>query len=87
MVEGIGIVTCIYVALKAGAYCIINYRIYDVDQGGRTKLGHVLEMLVWVSLTRAARTAGQTIYQLKESLLDDYIRQQLQKLPISINIA
>ena len=34
---------------------------------------------VWVSLTRAARTAGQTIYQFKESLLEDYIRQQLQK--------
>ena len=42
---------------------------------------------VWVSLTRAARAAGQTIYQLKESLLDDYIRQQLQKPSISINIA
>ena len=42
---------------------------------------------VWVSLTRAARAAGQTIYQLKESLLDDYIRQQLQKPAISINIA
>ncbi len=42
---------------------------------------------VWVSLTRAARAAGQTIYQLKESLLDDYIQKQLQKPSISINIA
>ena len=42
---------------------------------------------VWVSLRRAARTAGQTIYQIKESLLDDYIRQQLQNPSISINIA
>ena len=38
-------------------------------------------------LRRAAEAAGQTIYQLKESLLDDYIRQQLQKPLISINIA
>ena len=42
---------------------------------------------VWVSLTRAARAAGQTIYQLKESLLEDYIRQQLHKPTISVNIA
>ncbi len=42
---------------------------------------------IWVSLTRTARAAGQTIYQLKGSLLDDYIRQQLQKPAISINIA
>lgn len=38
----------------------------------------------WLSFTRAA---GQTIYQLKESLLDDYMRKQLQKPTISINIA
>ena len=41
----------------------------------------------WVSLARAARAAGQSLYQLKESLLDDYIRQQLQNPSISINIA
>ena len=42
---------------------------------------------VWVSLKRAARAAGQTIYQLKESLLHDYMRQQLHKPTISVNIA
>ena len=42
---------------------------------------------VWVSLRRAARRVGQTIYQIKEGLLDDYIRQQLSKPSISINIA
>ena len=40
-----------------------------------------------VSLRRAAKAAGQTIYQLKEGLLDDYIRHQLQNPAISINIA
>ena len=54
----------------------------------RAQRNHIACCLwVWVSLTRAARAAGQTIYQLKESLLDDYIRQQLQKPSISINIA
>lgn len=42
---------------------------------------------VWVSLTRAARATGQTIYRLKESLFDDYIRQQLKKPSIVVNFA
>ena len=54
----------------------------------RVQRNHIACCLwVWVSLTRAARAAGQTIYQLKESLLEDYIRQQLQKPAISIKIA
>ena len=54
----------------------------------RAQRNHIACCLwVWVSLTRAARAAGQTIYQLKESLLDDYIRKQLLKPTISINFA
>ena len=54
----------------------------------RAQRNHIACCLwVWVSLTRTARGTGQTIYQLKESLLDDYIRQQLQTPAISINIA
>ena len=54
----------------------------------RAQRNHIACCLwVWVSLRRAAEAAGQTIYQLKEGLLDDYIRQQLQKPLISINIA
>ena len=54
----------------------------------RAQRNHIACCLwVWVSLTRAARAAGQTIYQLKESLFDDYIRQQLENPAISINIA
>ncbi len=32
---------------------------------------------VWVCLTRTARAVGRTIYELKDSLLDDYLRYQL----------
>ena len=54
----------------------------------RAQRNHIACCLwVWVSLTRTARGTGQTIYQLKESLLDGYIRQQLQTPAISINIA
>jgi hypothetical protein len=45
VVEGIGIVTCVYVNPKTQAYWIIDYRLYDVDRDGKTKLQHLLEML------------------------------------------
>ena len=32
VIEGIGIVTCVYVNTKTRAYWIIDYRIYDVDR-------------------------------------------------------
>ena len=54
----------------------------------RAQRNHIACCLqVWVSLTRAARAVGQTVYQLKESLLDDYIRQQLKKPAIVVNFA
>ena len=37
--------TCVYVNAKTRAYWIIDYRIYDVDRDGKTKLQHLLEML------------------------------------------
>ncbi len=42
---------------------------------------------VWVFLKRAAQATGQTLYQLKASLLQDYTRKQLQNPTISPNIA
>ncbi len=45
VIEGIGIVTCVYVNPKTRAYWIIDYRLYDVDRDGKTKLEHVLDML------------------------------------------
>ena len=54
----------------------------------RAQRNHIACCLwVWVSLTRAARAVGQTIYQLKHGLFDDYIRLQIEKPSISINIA
>ena len=45
VVEGIGIVTCVYVNPKTHTYWIIDSRIYDVDRDGKTKLKPLLEML------------------------------------------
>ena len=45
VIEGIGLVTCVYVHPKTQAYWIIDYRIYDVERDGKTKLQHLLDML------------------------------------------
>ncbi len=44
-------------------------------------------LLVWVRLKELARQTGQTIYQLKHSLLDDYLRHQLRNPSIKMSLA
>lgn len=45
VIKGIGVVTCVYVNPETDQFWIIDYRIYDPDGDGKTKLDHVLEML------------------------------------------
>ena len=45
VIKGIGIVTCVYVNPELDQFWIIDYRIYDPDGDGKTKLDHVQEML------------------------------------------
>ena len=42
---GIGIVTCVYINPEEDAYWVLDYRIYDPERDGKTKIEHVLEML------------------------------------------
>lgn len=46
VIKGIGIVTCVYVNPELNQFWIIDYRIYDPEGDGKTKLDHVQEMLV-----------------------------------------
>jgi hypothetical protein len=46
VIKGIGIVTCVYVNPELDQFWIIDYRIFDPDGDGKTKLDHVQEMLV-----------------------------------------
>ncbi len=46
VINGIGIVTCVYVNPPLDQFWIIDYRIYDPDGDGKTKLDHVQEMLL-----------------------------------------
>jgi hypothetical protein len=45
VIRGIGLISCIYVNPETGHYWVIDYRIYDPDGDGKTKLDHVADML------------------------------------------
>ena len=44
-INGIGIVTCVYVNPVLDRFWLIDYRIYDLHSDGKTKLDHVQDML------------------------------------------
>lgn len=45
VVEGIGVVTCVYVNPELDRFWIIDYRIYAPDTDGKSKIDHLQEML------------------------------------------
>src|SRR5512137_1777499 len=45
VIKGIGAVTCVYVNPETGGFWLIDFRLYDPDGDGKTKLDHVREML------------------------------------------
>ena len=45
VIKGIGVVTCVYVNPETDQFWLIDYRIYDPEGDGKTKLDHVREML------------------------------------------
>jgi hypothetical protein len=45
VIKGIGVVTCVYVNPETNQFWIIDYRIYDPDGDGKSKLDHLLDML------------------------------------------
>jgi hypothetical protein len=45
IIRGIGIVTCVYVNPERGKFWIIDYRIFDPDTDGKSKIDHLHDML------------------------------------------
>ena len=45
VIKGIGLVTCVYVNPELDKFWLIDYRIYNQDEDGKTKLDHVSDML------------------------------------------
>jgi hypothetical protein len=46
VIKGVGVVTCVYINPQIDQFWIIDYRIYDPDGDGKTKLDHVQDMLL-----------------------------------------
>ena len=45
VIKGIGVINCVYVNPDTGQFWVVDYRIYDPDKDGKSKLDHVSEML------------------------------------------
>ena len=45
VIRGIGLVTCIYINPESGEFWIIDYRVFDPERDGKSKVEHVREML------------------------------------------
>lgn len=45
VIRGIGVVTSVYVNPDTGQFWVLDYRIYDLEGDGKTKLDHVADML------------------------------------------
>ncbi len=46
VIKGIGVVNCVYFDPVANQFWVIDFRIFDPDRDGKTKLDHVRDMLV-----------------------------------------
>lgn len=45
VIRGIGLISCLYVHSTTGQFWVIDYRLYNPDGDGKSKLDHVQEML------------------------------------------
>lgn len=45
VIRGIGLISCVYVNSETGQFRVIDYRLYDPDGDGQSKLDHVATML------------------------------------------
>ena len=46
VIKGIGVVNCVYFDPVANQFWVIDFRVFDPDRDGKTKLDHVRDMLV-----------------------------------------
>ena len=53
LIKGIGMVNCLYVNSDSGQYWIADYKLFDPDGDGKTKLDHVRDMLISLVASKA----------------------------------
>lgn len=44
VIRGIGLISCLYVNANTGQFWVIDYRLYNPDGDGNSKLDHVQQM-------------------------------------------
>ncbi len=53
VIRGIGLISCVYVNVETGQFWVIDYRLYDPEEDGYSKLEHVAQMRGRCSLQQA----------------------------------
>ncbi|MAU00381.1 MAG: transposase [Anaerolineaceae bacterium] len=59
VIKGIGIVTCVYVNPDIGRFWVIDYRVYDPERDGRSKLDHLFDM--WRTIVHVEQLPFRTV--------------------------
>ncbi len=59
VIKGIGIVTCVYVNPELDRFWVIDYRLFDPERDGRSKIDHLLEM--WRTVVHVEQLPFRTV--------------------------
>jgi len=88
LIKGIGVVTCLYYNPELKQYWLIDFRIFDPDRDGKTKLNHVEDMLELIKFREIpySTVLMDTWYATTEMmLLIDRIYHKIYCCPIKSN--
>mgnify|MGYP001347364323 CR=1 FL=1 len=88
IIKGIGVVTCVYVNPATEQFWLIDYRLYDPDGDGKTKLEHVHDMLQNVVYQKQLPFRGvlmDTWYATKELMLAIEALHKVYYCPLKAN--
>lgn len=88
VIKGIGVVTCLYVNPETDQFWLIDYRLYDPEGDGKSKLDHVEEMLkgaVYSKQIPFQAVLMDTWYATKELMLQIENLQKLYYCPLKPN--
>jgi hypothetical protein len=59
VIKGIGVVTCVYVNPDTEQFWVIDYRIFDPDRDGKSKIDHLLDM--WRTIIHVEQIPFRTV--------------------------
>jgi hypothetical protein len=88
VIKGIGVVTCVYVNPETDQFWLIDYRIYDPDGDGKSKLEHVREMLSHIVYQKALPFQAvlmDTWYATKELMVSIELFKKFYYCPLKDN--